>query len=51
VEILIVLIFVIIKIKGKCKVKLSLHLTKHHAALKTYRRSGGIAPRILDLGT
>jgi hypothetical protein len=34
----------------KLKVKLSLCLTKHHAT-KTYRGSGGIAPRILDLGT
>jgi hypothetical protein len=32
------------------KVKLSLILTKHHA-MKTYWRSGGIAPRILDLDT
>jgi len=32
------------------KVKMSLCLTKHHA-MKMYRRSGGIAPRILDLGT
>jgi hypothetical protein len=32
-------------IKGKM-VKLSLCLTKHHA-MKTYRKSGGIAPRIL----
>jgi len=31
-------------------VKLSLSLTKHHA-LKTYWGSGGIVPRILDLGT
>jgi hypothetical protein len=29
---------------------LSLCLTKHHA-MKTYWGSGGIAPRILDLGT
>jgi hypothetical protein len=34
----------------KVKVQLSLYLTKHHA-MKTYWRSGGIAPRILDLGT
>jgi hypothetical protein len=34
---------------GKVKVKL-LCLTKHHA-MKTYWRVGGIAPRILDLGT
>jgi hypothetical protein len=34
----------------KVKVKLSLCLTKHHA-MKTYWRSGGIAPRILDLDT
>jgi hypothetical protein len=32
------------------KVKLSLCLTKHHT-LKAYWGSGGIAPRILDLGT
>jgi hypothetical protein len=30
-------------------VKVSLRLTKHHA-MKTYYGSGGIAPRILDLG-
>jgi hypothetical protein len=35
--------------KVKVKAKLSLCLTKHHA--KTYWGSGGIAPRILDLGT
>jgi hypothetical protein len=34
----------------KVKVKLSLCLTKHYA-MKTYWGSGGIAPRILDLGT
>jgi hypothetical protein len=34
----------------KVKVKLSLCLTKHHD-MKTYWGSGGIAPRILDLGT
>jgi hypothetical protein len=34
----------------KVKVKLSLCLTEHHA-MKTYGESGGIAPRILDLGT
>jgi hypothetical protein len=34
----------------KVKVKLSLCLTKHHA-MKGYWGSGGIAPRILDLGT
>jgi hypothetical protein len=32
------------------KVELSLYLTKHHA-IKTDRRSGGIAPRILNFGT
>jgi len=32
------------------KVKVSLCLTKHHA-VKAYWGSGGIAPRILDLGT
>jgi hypothetical protein len=34
----------------KVKVKLSLCLTKHHA-IKAYWGIGGIAPRILDLGT
>jgi hypothetical protein len=34
----------------KAKVKLSLCLTKHHA-MKIYWWSGGVAPRILDLGT
>jgi hypothetical protein len=34
----------------KVKVKLSLCLTKQHA-MKVYWRSGGIIPRILDLGT
>jgi hypothetical protein len=34
----------------KVKVKLSLYLTEHHA-MKTYWGCGGIAPRILDLGT
>jgi hypothetical protein len=37
-------------LKGKVKVKLSPCLTKYHA-MKTYRGSGGIIPRILDLGT
>jgi hypothetical protein len=40
-------------LKGKkVKVKLSLHffLTEHHA-IKAYWGSGGISPRILDLGT
>jgi hypothetical protein len=39
--------------KGKVKdkgIKLSLCLSKHYA-MKIYRESGGIAPRILDLGT
>jgi hypothetical protein len=36
--------------KVKVKVKLSLCLTKHHS-MKAYWGSGGIAPRILDLGT
>jgi hypothetical protein len=36
--------------KVKVKIKLSLYSTKHHA-MKTYWGSGGIAPRILDLGT
>jgi hypothetical protein len=35
---------------GIIKVKLFLCLTKHHA-MKTYWGSGGIVPRILDLGT
>jgi hypothetical protein len=35
---------------GKLKVQLSLCLTKQHD-MKTYWRSGGIAPRILDLVT
>jgi hypothetical protein len=38
------------KVCGKVKVKLSLCLTKHHA-MNTYWRSGGIAPRILNLST
>jgi hypothetical protein len=36
--------------KVKVKVKLYMCLTKHHT-MKTYWWSGGIAPRILDLGT
>jgi hypothetical protein len=36
--------------KVKVKVKLSLCFTKHHS-MKTCWGSGGIAPRILDLGT
>jgi hypothetical protein len=32
------------------KVKLFLCLTKHHA-MKTYEGSGGIAPRVLEIGT
>jgi hypothetical protein len=36
--------------KLRVKVDLSLCLMKHHA-MKIYRGSGGIAPRILDLGT
>jgi hypothetical protein len=35
---------------GKVKVKLSLCFTKYHA-MKTYWGSGGIAPRITNLGT
>jgi hypothetical protein len=34
----------------KVKIKLSLCLTKNHV-MKTYWGSGGIASRILDLGT
>jgi hypothetical protein len=37
-------------IKVKIKGKVSLCLTKHHA-METYWGSGGIGPRILDLGT
>jgi hypothetical protein len=37
-------------IQKKVNVKLSLCLTKHHA-MKTFCGNGGIAPRILDLGT
>jgi hypothetical protein len=36
--------------KRKVNVKLSLCLIKHHD-MKMYWRSGGIAARILDLGT
>jgi hypothetical protein len=42
--------FTVGETKGKKKAKLSLCLTKHHA-MKAYWGSGGIAPRILDLGT
>jgi hypothetical protein len=38
------------QIQMKVKVKLSLCLTKHHL-MKAYWGSGGIGPRILDLGT
>jgi hypothetical protein len=38
------------EVKVKVKVNLSLYLTKHHA-MKTYCGSGGIAPRILNLGS
>jgi hypothetical protein len=49
--IIIIIITTIITTTTKTtKVKLSLCLTKHHA-MKTYWGSGGIAPRILDLGT
>jgi len=34
----------------KVQINLSLCLTKHHA-MNTYWRSGGIFPRILNLGT
>jgi hypothetical protein len=37
-------------LRGFINCKLSLCLTKHHA-MKTYWRNGGLAPRILDLGT
>jgi hypothetical protein len=36
--------------KGKGKVKISLCLTKYHA-MEGYWSRGGIAPRILDLGS
>jgi hypothetical protein len=39
-----------LKVTLKVKVKLCLCLTKHHA-MKAYVGNGGIAPRILDLGT
>jgi hypothetical protein len=39
-----------LKVKVKVKLKLSLCLRKHDA-MKTYWGSGGIAPRLLDLGT
>jgi len=39
----------LLELKGK-EVKLPLCLTKHHA-IKTYCESGGIVPRILNLGT
>jgi hypothetical protein len=39
-----------LKMNKKVKAKLSLCLTKCHT-MKTYWGSGGIAPRILDLGT
>jgi hypothetical protein len=38
------------KIQVKVKAKLSLCLIKHHT-MKTYWENGGIAPRIIDLGT
>jgi hypothetical protein len=37
-------------VKVKVKAKFSLCFTKHHA-VKTYWGSGGIVPRILDLGS
>jgi hypothetical protein len=37
-------------VKAKVKVKFSLCLTKHYD-MRAYWGSGGIAPRILDLGT
>jgi hypothetical protein len=40
----------LMKQEKKVKVKLSLRLTKLHA-MKIYWGSGGIAPRILNLGT
>jgi len=41
---------VLLVYKIKVKLKLSLRLTKHRA-METYWRSGGVAPRILKLGT
>jgi hypothetical protein len=38
------------RVKVNVQLKLSLCLTKHHA-MKIYGQSGGIAPRILNLGT
>jgi hypothetical protein len=38
-----------VTVKVKVKVKLSLYLTKYDA-MKTYWESGGIAPRIPNLG-
>jgi hypothetical protein len=40
----------LLHVTKEIKLKLSLGLTKHHA-VKPYSGSGGIAPRILDLGT
>jgi hypothetical protein len=37
--------------KGKGKVVLVLSFLTEHHAMKVYWGSGGIAPRILDLGT
>jgi hypothetical protein len=39
----------LVKVKIKVKVKFSLVLTKYHA-MNTYCESGGMAPRILNLG-
>jgi hypothetical protein len=41
---------VVLRKEGKGKVVPVLYLTEHHA-MKTYWGSGGIASRILDLGT
>jgi hypothetical protein len=39
-----------VKVKGKKIFPILLFLTEHHA-MKAYWGSGGIAPRILDIGT
>jgi hypothetical protein len=41
---------IIISNQTHLRLKLSLYLTKHHD-MKTYWRSGGVAPRSLDLST
>jgi hypothetical protein len=46
----VVVVVVVVVVKIKVKVKLSLWLTKHHA-MKTYWGSGGVALRIINIGT